>query len=198
MPSIVRTYDRSKVLVGQARPFIQPYDPASPPTLPSNSVALNGSWGSAWTELGATFGGLTFGFERKTEEIMVEEQSTPVQITTDMTEFMFELELSEDSLDTMRYAYGGGTITTTAPASGVVGTRQLAISAELQNFSFGFEGVNEFGFWRRVLVPVVVSVAKAETEYVRAKKQRTYKCEFTSLVEVTQVTVLEMNAEALA
>lgn len=194
---VQRAYTTKNVLVGQARPFIKPYDPLVPPALPANTVALNGTWGSGWTELGATEKGLTFKFTRRTKDITVEEQQTPVAVTTTETTFAFDLELSEDTLDTMKLAYGGGTIITVAAATGVPGTRQLAISSDLTNFSFGFEGQNEYGFWRRVLVPIVVSIANAQTMYVRAEKQRTYKAEFRSLVDPTQVTILEQFAAAL-
>lgn len=196
--SVTRTYDRSKVLVGQARPFIKPYDPEAPPALPdTDTVALNGIWGDGWTEIGATMNGLEFDFDRKTKRIMVEEQQTPVAVTTTDTTFEFNLELAEDSLDTMLLAYGGGVITTVPAASGTVGTRQLQISTELTEFSFAFEGENEYGFWRRVLVPVVISEASAKTMYRRADKQRTYKVTFTSLVDPTQVEILEQFAVAL-
>jgi hypothetical protein len=196
MANVIRQYVRDNVLVGQARPFIQPYDPAVPPALPADSVPLNGVWGGNWVELGATTKGLEFDFQRKTKKIMVEEQQTPVAITTTDTTFTFGLELSEDTLETMRLAYGGGTITTTAPGVGQLGIQTLQISSELVDFSFGFEGVNEHGFWRRVLVPVVVSVAQAKTQYVRADKQRTYKVQFESLVDPTQVTLRQMTAVA--
>lgn len=196
MPNVIRQYVRDNVLVGQARPFIQPYDPAVPPVLPADSVPLNGVWGGNWVELGATTNGLEFDFSRKTKKIMVEEQQTPVAITTTDTTFTFGLELSEDTLATMRLAYGGGTITTIPAGAGQLGIQTLAISSELTDFSFGFEGVNEFGFWRRVLVPVVVSVANAKTQYQRADKQRTYKVQFESLVDPTQVTIRQMTAVA--
>lgn len=196
--AITRAYDRAKVLVGQARPFIKPYDSSVPPVLPDqNTVALNAAWGDGWVEIGATMDGLEFDFDRKTKNIEIEEQQTPVAVTTTATTFKFALELSEDSLDTMLLAYGGGVITTTPAASGVVGTRQLQISSELTEFSFAFEGENEYNQWRRVLVPVVVSVANAKTKYMRADKQRTYKVEFTSLVDPTQVEIIEMFAAAL-
>lgn len=196
MPALP-TYDRSKVLVGQARRFIAPYTVATPPALPANTIALNGPWGTPWVELGATMAGLEFQFKRTTKDIMIEEQQTPVVITTTKTQFMFNMELAEDSLTTMQVAYGGGVITTTAAATGVPGTRQLQIGQELSQYSFGFEGQNEFGFWRRVLVPIVVSVADVKTEFVRASKQRTYKVSFESLVDVSQVTILEQSAVAL-
>src|SRR5262245_59771620 len=127
--AVTRTYDRSKVLVGEARPFIKPYDPDVPPELPDqDTVALNGVWGDGATELGATMDGLESDFQRKTKEIMIEEQQTPVSIATTDTTFQFVLELSEDSLDTMLLAYGGGVITTTPAGSGTVGTRRLQIS----------------------------------------------------------------------
>lgn len=195
--AVTRTYNRQKVLVGQARPFIQPYNPAIPPALPANTIPLNGVWGGNWVELGATETGLEFDFQRKTKDIMIEEQSTPVQVTTVMTTFLFNLELAEDSLDTMQLAYGGGTITTVAAGVGTVGTRQLQIAADLTNFSFAFETQNEYGYWRRLLIPVVVSIAQAKTMYRRADKQRTYKCSFSSLVEPGQCTALEQQTIAL-
>ncbi len=197
MTSVSPVYDRSKVLVGQARRYIAPYTTTSPPALPANTTALNTAWTSPWVELGATMKGLEFDFKRTTKKIMIEEQQTPVQITTDSTEFTFGMELSEDSLETMKLAYGGGVITTTAASTGVPGTRQLVIGSDLSLYSFGFEGVNEFGFWRRVLVPVVVSVADAKTVYSRSDKQRTYAVKFSSLVDVSQVTIIEQNAAAL-
>lgn len=196
MAAVVRQYVRDNVLVGQARPFIQPYDPAVPPSLPADTIPLNGVWGGNWVELGATTNGLEFDFARKTKKIMVEEQQTPVAVTTTDTTFTFGLELSEDTLETMRLAYGGGVITTVAAGVGQPAIQTLAISSELTNFSFGFEGINEKGFWRRVLVPVVVSVANAKTSYQRADKQRTYKVQFESLVDPTQVTIRQMTAVA--
>lgn len=196
MTNVTPVYDRSKVLVGQARRYIAPYTTTSPPALPANTTALNTAWTSPWVELGATTKGLEFDFKRTTKKIMIEEQQTPVQITTDSTEFTFGMELSEDSLDTMKLAYGGGIITTVAPTTGVPGTRQLVIGSDLSLYSFGFEGVNEFGFWRRVLVPVVVSIADAKTVYSRSDKQRTYSVKFSSLVDVSQVTIIEQNLAA--
>lgn len=196
MPTATPTYDRTQVLVGQARRFIAPYVAGSPAALPANTVALNGTWATPWVEIGATMAGLEFAFKRTTKKIMIEEQQTPVQITTTDTQFSFGLELAQDSLDTMKLAYGGGLITTVAPTTGVPGTQQLQIGADLSQYSFGFEGQNEFGFWRRVLVPVVVSVADVKTEYVRASKQRTYKVSFESLVDVSQVTILQQNLAA--
>jgi hypothetical protein len=191
MTAIIRAYDRSKVLVGQARPFIQPYDPAVPPALPLDTVPINGVWGGNWVELGATMNGLEFDFSRKTKDIMVEEQQTPVAVTTTDTTFMFNLELSEDTLETMKLAYGGGLTTVTPAGGGQPGIRTLQISSELTDFSFAFEGENELGNFRRVLVPVVVSVAQAKTSFQRADKQRTYKVQFKSLVDPTQVTIRE-------
>lgn len=195
--NVIRTYKPEAVLVGSVRPFVQPYDPAVPPALPANSIPVNGAWPSSWTELGATMNGLEFDFSRKTKKIEIDETPTPLGYTTDSVDFMFGLELAEDTLETWQLSYGGGTISTTAAASGTVGTRQLHISRELQNFSFAFEGKNEKQMFRRVLVPIVLSVANMKTAYNRSTKQRTYKVQFTSLVDIDQVTILEQNAVAL-
>lgn len=190
-------YTRSNVLTGQARCFVQPYNASVPPTLPAVTVAVGGAWASPWTPVGATMNGLTFNFKRDVNDIMVEEQRVPVAKLTKATTFTFELELSEDTFPTMQLAYGGGTITTTAAVSGVPGYQNLTVSPELTLFSFGFETDNEYGYARRVLVPIVVCVSDAKTTFRRAEQQRTYNVSMESLVEVDQVTFRNVNAAAL-
>jgi hypothetical protein len=189
-------YDRKNVLVGLAAMYFQPYVPATPPALPADSSALFTVWPSPWKPIGATTEGLTFGFSRETNNIMIEEQVTPVDVQTTSVNFTMQVTLSEDTLETMILAYGGGSVTTTAAGVGVTGTQQLKISSSLSYFSFGFEGKNNKGYWRRVLVPVVVSVAEAQTIYRRAESQRTYGLTLTSLVSPEEVIIREMTAPA--
>lgn len=192
--AITPAYTGANVLVGQARMFTQPYVAAVPPALPPVTTLIGGSWAPPWTAVGATTDGLTFQFSRKTIDITIEEQSTPVAITTDTTTFEMDVELSEDTLNTMLLAYGGGTITTTAATSTNPALQTLQIAPDLGLFSFGFEGQNEFGFYRRVLVPIVVSVAQAKTKYSRAKAQRSYAVQFRSIVDPSQVVIQSMTA----
>jgi hypothetical protein len=184
--SVTPEYVRANVLTGQARRFYQPYNPATPPVLPARSLVVGGAWSSPWVATGASVDGLAFNFERNLNEIMIEEQSVPVAQLTKDAKFSFDIELSEDTFKTMALAYGGGTITTTAPATGAVGFETLVISDEVVQYSFAFEAENEKGYPRRVLVPIVVPRAQVKTQYNRATKQRTYNVTLESLVPLGQ------------
>lgn len=194
--AFIPQYDRANVLVGLAAMYTQPYDPANLPSLPPDTQLLDEPWADPWRAVGATMEGLTFGFSRETSDIMVEEQVTPVDVRTSSLAFNMSVTLSEDTLETMLLAYGGGSITETAATTSEPGTQQLTISSSLSYFSFGFEGVNNKGFWRRVLVPICVSTAEAETQYRRAEQQRTYAVTLRSIVAPEDVTIREKTAAA--
>lgn len=195
MAAFIPAYERKNVLVGMARMFLAPYDEDTPEELPANTVALNGPWGGNWVPIGATQEGVTIGFTRETEDITIEEQFTPVDTKTSAIAFNISTVLSEDTLQTMKWAYGGGEIITTAADATNPGTQQLVISSELEHLTLGFEGVNKFGFWRRVLIPDVLSVGEIETNYRRAAEQRLYSTSFRSVVPIEDVVILEMTAE---
>lgn len=197
MPSFIPPYNKDNVNVGVASMFVAPYSLTSPPALPDDTVELGGAWPVAWTSLGASDSGLTFQFARKTNDIMIEEQVVPVDTETTSLNFSMDVTLAEDTLATMKLAYGGGTITDTAAAAGTPGIRTLALSTDLDTFAFGFEVKNELGFWRRYLVPKVKSVAQVKTSFVRAKDKRMYAVTFQSLVAPEDVTIREKTAAAL-
>jgi hypothetical protein len=197
MPSFIPPFNNNNINTGVASMYVQPYNVASPPALPADTVTLGTVWSAPWVSLGASDSGLQFMFSRKTNNIKIEEQVVQVDVaTTDLT-FSMDVTLAEDTLATMQLAYGGGTVTTTAAASGVPGTRSLVISTDLSTFSFGFEVKQENGFWRRYLIPKVKSVGNIKTVFSRAKDKRMYAVSFESLVAPEQVTVREQFAAAL-
>lgn len=190
-------YTRANVLTGVASGYYQVYNSAVPPVLPARTTTLNTTWTSPWTPIGATAGGLDFNFQRNLSPIMIEEQSVAIAQLTKDAKFSFSVELSEDTFKSMALAYGGGTITTVPAASGTVGYETLTPSAEVVQYSFGFEAANEFGFPRRVLVPIVIPNAQVKTQYNRASKQRTYMITLESLVPIEQCTFENVKAVAL-
>lgn len=197
MSSFIPPYNKDNINVGLASMYVAAYSLTTPAALPADTVALGGTWPTEWTSLGASDSGLTFQFARKTNDIMIEEQVVSVDTETTSLTFSMDVTLAEDTLATMKLAYGGGTITDTAASSGVPGVRTLTLSTDLDSFAFGFEVKNELGFWRRYLVPKVKSVAQVKTSFVRAKDKRTYAVTFQSLVAPEDVTVREMTANAL-
>ena len=165
--------------------------------VPADTATLGAAWPSPWTPVGATESGLAFDFKRTVDNIMIDEQVTPVDSRTKSLAFTINITLSEDTIATMLLAYGGGGITTIPASSGVAGVQVLQVATDLTYFSFGFEGVNAYGRARRVMVPITVSNGNAKTTYQRAKKQREYATVFESLVAPELVVIRDVTAAAL-
>lgn len=200
MPGFTPTYDRKRVMAGMVATRLAPYSETSPAVLPADTVALGGVWPSVpqvWTPVGATQEGVSFLFRRNTNSLMIEEQLTPVAVETSDVEFKIEAVLAEDTFETMRVAYGGGSIVTQAAASGVIGKKTLTLSNDLDHFALGLEGRNTYGFFRRILVPEIVSIADVEQVNRRSASLRLYKVSFWSLSSIDQVVFIEKTADAL-
>lgn len=197
---VTPAYERENVLVGQARMFVQRKTLTSEPALPADTVALNGAWPAAgdniWEPVGATEEGLNFRFGRDTEDIMIEEQLIPVRIVTTGIDMAAEVVLSEDTIKTMQVAYGGGLVEITAPGVGQPGKTVLTLSSDMDEFAFGFEGVNASGLPRRVMIPAVVSVGQVETAYRRAANARRYATSFRAICAPEEVEIVEITAPA--
>jgi hypothetical protein len=175
----------ANVLVGHVQIYIAPVGTAGPAT----SVGYGSSWGTSWVASGFTEKGLTFSVDRKTNLIYVEELAEPVTVVTDTNAVTLDLEFAEDTLQSMQWAYGGGTITTgTNPT--------LSLSDNLQQLAVGFEGSAPSGNFRRVIVPTVIATGKVKTSYQRAKAARTYPCTFTSLSPLSAISIVEIGAGA--
>jgi len=193
-------YVRQNVLVGQARMFVQKLLPTSVPALPADTVELNGAWPSSgvniWVPVGATQEGLNFRFQRSTQDITIEEQLTPVSVNTTGIDLSMDMILSEDTLETMQLAFGGGVITTTAAGVGAIGKKELVIGSDQDQYAFGFEVKNSFGFFRRVLVPTVVSVGQIEALHRRAADARRYAISLRAVCAPEEVQIVEKTANS--
>lgn len=183
----------TNVIVGVAQLFIAPANTAMIPATTPQGTA----WPTPWVSAGFTESGITFNVDRKTVDINVEEQSTPVDVVVETTTVTIDAVLAEDTLATMINAYGGGTLTVTAPVTGSPGSdgyTTLTLSDTLEQLSIGFEAVNTFGLWRRVYIPLVVSGAKVKTQYQRAKAPRTYTVTFTAICPINQIQIMDATA----
>ena len=116
-----------------------------------------------------------------------------VDIATTSVDPRIEVTLAEDTLETMKLAYGGGTITTVAPTSTMPGYRELRIAEDIEHLTLGLEGINSKGSWRRVLWLDVLSVADVETSYRRAETQRLYACSFRLVSPIADALIREFN-----
>lgn len=196
MPAFIPQYERKRIMSGLVQVYLGPYDELTPLALPADTVALGGAWPAGWVPIGATETGVNLLFRRSTQNLTIEEQLTPVAVETTEVECKVEATLAQDTFETMRVAFGGGEITTTAAGVGQIGKKELVISTDLEHFSLGLEGKNTYGHWRRVLIPDVVSVADVEQANRRAAALRMYKVSFGSLVPPEDMTFIEMTAPA--
>lgn len=171
------------VLIGHVQVYIAPVGTAAPAT----SIAYGASWGTSWVASGFTEKGLTMSVDRKTNMIYVEELAEPVAVVTDTNAVLFDLDFAEDTLQSMQWAYGGGTITTGTNPS-------LTLSDNLQTVTVGFEGTAPSGNFRRIIVPQMVSTGKVKTSYQRAKAARSYPTTFTSISPLSQVSIVEIGS----
>lgn len=201
MAALIPRYTRKNVIRGMAQIWTRPQDDTA--TLPSNALALGGDWSVAgtgnvnWTAIGASESGATMRFSRSTNDITIEEQINPVDIATTSVDPRIEVTLAEDTLETMKLAYGGGTITTVAPQTGIPGYRELTIAQDIDHLTIGLEGMNTKSQWRRVLWLDVLSVADVETSYRNAETQRLYAVSFRLVSPITSAIVREWNVAGL-
>jgi hypothetical protein len=202
MVDFIPRYVRANVLRGQAALWIAAFSATTPIPMPMDTLALGGDWADvtkgnpAWKPVGATDSGVTMRFTRETTDITIEEQVNPVDVATNTLDPRIEATLSEDTLETMVTAYGGGTITAVAKTVSTPGISTLAISSELTHLTMGMEAQNNMGFWRRVLFPDVLSVAQVETSYRRAETQRLYAVSFRMVNPLSALVIKEMTAAA--
>src|SRR5580765_4801318 len=137
MVDFIPRYVRANVLRGQAALWVAPFSATTPVGLPQDTLALGGDWAVPitgnilWKPAGATESGVTMRFTRETTDITIEEQVNPVDVATNTLDPRIEATLSEDTLETMVTAYGGGSIAVVAKTPTTPGTSQLTISSEL-------------------------------------------------------------------
>ncbi len=178
------------VLVGTAQLYIAPWATV-PPALPAITVTV---WAPTWVPMGATEQGVKLTVARKTVDIMVEEQPTPAQVTTDTMTISITTSLAEDTIANMKVAYGGGTITAVAPSVTKTGTTTLTLALGLDKLTVAFQGVNAHGFTRRFYIPEVLSVASVDTSYRRAAAARLYPVKLRAICTPSDVMVVDKTA----
>lgn len=85
------------------------------PANPSTTPASSGS--HAWTHLGYSEDGWTFEIDRTFEDIMVAEEIDPIDIYKTAQTINLTGELAQATLENLKYAMSGGTITTDSSAN---------------------------------------------------------------------------------
>lgn len=182
----------TNVLVGRANMYIAEEGIAGPP----DTLPFNEEWGNPWYHPGYSDSGLAFGIDRKEKKHYVDDISSPAVITVEESTLMVTFTFAEATLENLRYAAGGGTVTKTAPAIDQIGKTELVLSEELEVLSLGFEGKNPQGFFRRVVIPRVVSIGKINVQFDRASNKQVYAAQFETVCPVSEIEIYDKTANA--
>lgn len=183
----------SNVLVGNATLYTAPANTAAP----ADTLADGAAWPTPWVHVGGTEEGVNFAVGSDTNDIRIEEQSTPVLVTMNTRNIRILAVLAEDTVEMMKLAYGGGTIATQAAAAGVIGKKTLTLSETLDKLAAGFEGKSPQGFFRRVYIPEIISIADITTTYRRAANNRSYAVELRAICAVSAIQIVDKTAAAI-
>jgi hypothetical protein len=151
----------ANLLEGVARIFV---GTANSDVLPADTVAIGGSWGGAWRDLGyTTEDGVSIAMNQTTVPVPSGQTRTPVHYLQGTVEDIISCTLTEATLLNIKLVAGRGAITTVAPG-GSPGHDLLTLGdATAVNFvAIGFEGVappNTKSNPRRILFPKALSTA---------------------------------------
>lgn len=193
-------YDANNVVVGNAVLWTAPWV-AAPGTkaLVADTVALFNvtTWETdGWVGAGATNEGFKVNVETSTTTVTIEEQSTPVDETIEGKTITIEAELAEDTLQTMSWAWGGGTIVTTAAGAGTPGTSKMNLTNEIKYVTAALEMRNFKGLARRIYVPKMSISGSGETSFRRSADKRLYPVRLNSLCRPEDIQIVDITAPA--
>lgn len=184
--------DILNVLVGKANMYIGTPASVNPP----DTLAFDEAWGADWLHPGYSEDGLELSVGRKDKEHRVDELGIPAVITIDSSMFEVAFAFAEATLENLRYAAGGGSITETAAGAGQIGKKTLKLSEDLEVMKLGFEGKNPQGFYRRIIIPRVVSSGTMKTEWSRSSKKQIYKAQFKAICAISSIDIYDKTANA--
>lgn len=183
----------ANVIIGKANWYYAP----TGTTLPDEeTVDLDEAWPAGWVGAFFTQDGVSMEENKNIEEQRVEELADPVTIGLDSRTLTIGLNVAEDNIDAEKLAFGGGTITTTAAASGQIGKKELVLSNTLDTVMVGVEGRNPEGFFKRYIYPTVISVGNYARSY-RRNGQRITPIQFRYVGDVEDIIIVSKTANAL-
>lgn len=162
------------------------------------NLGVGSAWtGLGWAYVGATEAGVTVTFNPQTQNLMIEEQPTPVAVTVNTAELQITTALSEDTLANVNLSWGnGGTIAVTPAGAGQPGKSVLTLSTNFQQVACAVIGKNMLGYARVLYIPNVVSAGQVQTAYRRAAQQKLYPLTLTAVCPYTSITWTDLTAVA--
>lgn len=149
--------------------------------------------GGLWTAVGATDQGWKFGTNKNTQDISIEEQSTPVGQSITSQNVAIEGALSEDISRTLALAWNAY-VTATAPATGVPGYDSIALTDDILYYAVCLISANNKGYPKWTYAPKTSSLSNASTDFRRAAGKHMYPVTFTTLCKPSEIVTLNFTA----
>lgn len=203
MPTLPYTppaFNTTNVLYGVGILFVQNLpSPGVGATVPSDAnLGVGSAWlGLGWSYIGSTEAGVTLTYAPTTQNIMVEEQPTPVGVAVNTATLQITTNLSEETLQNVNLAWGNsGSLATTAAGAGQPGKTVLTLSTTFQTVSAALIGSNQEGFARVLYIPEIVSAGQVQTAYRRAAQQRLYPLTLSAICPFNAITWTDLTAVA--
>lgn len=186
-------YDPNNVVVGNAVLWYTPWL-VTPKTQVADTVSIftTTTWEAAgWIGIGGTDEGFKVHVETSLTDVMIEEQSTPVAETVESKLITIEAALAEDTLETIKLAWNGGTITT---AAGPPAKRTMPLQDQVNYWTVVLEMRNFGGFARRIYIPKVTINGSGDTSFRRAADKRLYPVRVSSICPTSQIVITDMTS----
>lgn len=197
MPS--QLYNENNVVVGAASLNLAPWLP--PPgvlaTPPLDTVALFAAYLAPWVNIGATNDGFKANVATSVNDVTIEEQATPVAQTVTAKKVGITAALSEDSLESIRLSWGGGTINTVVASSGVAPKRTMALADTVQYYSAVLEMSNQAGLARRIYIPKVSITGSGDVAFRRAAGPRLHPIAISSVCKPSDIVITDITGAPL-
>lgn len=193
-------YDENNVVVGNAVLWLAPWVSGTVVPLVADTTPL---WDTtAWTTAGyvgagATNEGFKLTVDTSTTTITIEEQSTPVGETIESKAITIEADLAEATMQSLKYAWGGDTIVTTAAATGTPGTDKMTLTDVQKYYTAALETKNPKGMARRIYIPKVSITGSGDTTFRRASDKQMFPFRVASLCKPTDIQIVDITAAAL-
>lgn len=168
-------------------------------SLPSDAnLGVGSAWtGLGWAYVGALLDGVTVTFNPTTQDIMVEEQPTPVGVAISTATLTFTCNMSEETLQNVNLAWGNaGSIAVTPAGAGQPGKSVLTLSSNFTQVAAAIVGKNVNGFAGVLQVPSMISAGQVQTAYRRAAQQRVYPLTLNSVCAFNTITWTYLTAVA--
>jgi hypothetical protein len=168
-------------------------------SVPSDqNLGVGTAWtGLGWAYVGATEAGVTVTFNPTIQNILIEEQPTPVGVAVSTADIQVTTSLSEETLNNVNLAWGNaGTIAVTPAGAGQPGKSVMTLSTVFQNVAVAVVGKNQLGFARVLSIPTMVSAGQVQTAYRRAASQRAYPLTLSAICPFNTITWTDLTAIA--